>query len=81
MSSCANCGLPPNALSQDGLSIEVLAEKQYGDKRARKQTVWVCSSECAVQALGCAKYSTKTSGWPVTLDQWRPIARRQLKEK
>lgn len=79
--SCHNCGCPVGALLQDGRMIEVVAEKEYGDKRPRKHSVWACSEECAIQALGCAKYGNKTSSWPITLDQWRPMARRALKGK
>jgi hypothetical protein len=80
-SSCHNCGCPPGANSNPGQNIVVTAtSKEYGEKRPRKSAVWCCSEECCVQALGISKYGTKTSSWPVTLNQWRPIARRQLKE-
>ena len=80
--TCWNCGIPQDSASaENGQSLEIKGEKQYGDKRPRKKTIWVCSGECAVQTLGQAKYGIKTSSWPITLDQFRPIARRQLRRK
>ena len=78
--ACHNCGLPERSLSQDGQSIQIQLEKGYGEKRPRKSTVWVCTEECAIQALGISKHGAKTSSWPITLAQWTPMARRILKE-
>ena len=71
MSACHNCGLPPGTLTNPGLTIQVASKLEYGQKRARKASVWVCCRECAVQALGQAKYGLATSKWPVTLAQFR----------
>jgi hypothetical protein len=75
MSVCHNCGCPPGALKSAGRSIQVATALEYGQKRARKTTVWVCTDECAVQALGQAKYGTNTCKWPVTLNQFRSTVR------
>ena len=77
--ACHNCGLPERSLSQDGQSIQIQLEKGYGEKRPRKSTVWVCTEECAIQALAVSKYGHQTSKWPVTLDQARTIIRREMK--
>jgi hypothetical protein len=73
--TCHNCGLPQGTLSSAGRSIQITAKLEYGQKRARKQTVWCCTDECAVQALGQAKYGLATSKWPVTLSQFRSTVR------
>ena len=77
MATCENCAIPEGACGNIGTTIQVGAEKRYGDKRARKVTVWCCSEECAVQASGISQYGPKTSSWPVTLDQYRTLFRRR----
>jgi hypothetical protein len=75
--NCQNCNVPQGACGNVGQSIVIGAEKQYGDKRARKVTVWCCSEECAVQASGISEYGPASFRWPVTLDQYRTLFRRR----
>jgi len=77
MTSCHNCSIPQGACGNVGQTLQVGAEKQYGDKRSRKVTVWTCSENCAVQASGISKYGPATFRWPVTLDQHRALFRRE----
>jgi hypothetical protein len=65
-------------LIQDGRSVQIQLAAGYGEKRPRKSTVWVCSDECAIQAMGISKYGPATFRWPVTLAQARPIMKREL---
>ena len=76
--TCQNCGCPQGALIQDGRSVHIQLAAGYGEKRPRKSTVWVCSDECAIQAMGISKYGPATFRWPVTLAQARPIMKREL---
>jgi hypothetical protein len=41
--------------------------------RERKITVWVCSDECAIQAMGIAKWGSATHKWPISLAQYRAM--------
>jgi hypothetical protein len=71
--TCFNCSCPEGAATDPGRQIVVTGDRRYGDKRPRKCTVWCCSDECAIQALGISKYGRKTSAWPITLDQFRAL--------
>ena len=75
--NCENCAIPQGACGNVGNSIQIGAEKRYGDKRARKVTVWCCSESCAIQAAGISEYGGKTSAWPVTLSQYTTLFRRR----
>ena len=76
--TCHNCGLPERALSQDGQTIQIQLAAGYGEKRPRRSTVWVCTEECALQAMAQSRYGSASSKWPVNLDQARTVFRREL---
>lgn len=68
--TCHNCGCPDGALLCDGRKLEVTVRAENAYRRDRKQTVWVCSDECGVQALFVAKYGA-THRAPMTLQKFR----------
>ena len=72
--SCHCCGLPPGTDGSKGRNITIVQEKEYGQKRASKAAVWVCSSECAYQALGLAKYGA-SHRWPISLAKFRSVTK------
>jgi hypothetical protein len=69
--NCENCGLPPGATHDPGRTFEITKRALNAFHRDRKATVWACSDECAIQALGVAKYGSATHRWPITLAQFR----------
>jgi hypothetical protein len=73
MESCYNCGLPADCVSGDGLKVVLHVRPQPGEKfkRERKQTVWCCRDECAIQSLAIARYGPATHKWPITLAEFR----------
>lgn len=75
--TCENCGLPEGAHAEKGHRIQITREAVNSFKRASKATVWVCSRECGVQALGVSKYGRASCKWPVTLAQFRATVSRQ----
>ena len=72
--SCFNCGLPEGTDGNKGRNVTIVQEKEYGQKRASKAAVWVCSSECAYQALGLAKYGA-SHRWPISLAKFRSVTK------
>ena len=78
MAACHMCGIPDGGTDR-GRVVEVIGKAQFGDKRARKSTVWVCSNECAHQALAVSKYGPASSKWPVTLAQFRKLNRLEVR--
>jgi hypothetical protein len=68
--TCANCGLPEGTDGNKGHAIQITQPPEYGAKRSRKASVWCCSAECAVQALGTSKWGPSHK-WPVSLDKFR----------
>ena len=75
--SCENCGLPPGAHTGQGHTVTVIRKAENGFQRDKKATVWVCSGECGVQAIGMSKYGRASHKWPVTLAQVRSQVKRQ----
>ncbi len=75
--NCENCGLPPGALFDQGHRITITRRAENNFKRDSKATVWVCSRECGVQALGVSKYGRASCKWSVTLAQVRAWVKRQ----
>lgn len=69
--NCHNCGLPKGALKNDGREVQVEVRASNGFQRNRKISVWVCTDECGIQALGVSKWGPVTHRWPVTLAQFR----------
>lgn len=78
MSTCINCGLPEHSLSQEGQTIQIQLKAGYGEKRPRRSTVWVCTEECALQAMCISRYGENTAKWPITMAQGRVIMRKEL---
>ncbi len=79
MESCQNCAAPEGSLSHPGVRIALNLRPQGKYERERKQTVWCCNDECAVEALAIARYGPATHKWPITLAQFRamnPVERR-----
>ena len=72
--ACANCGLPEGTDSNKGRTIQLTQAPEYGSKRQRKAAAWVCSDECAYQALGLAKYGPSHK-WPISLAKFRSATR------
>ena len=72
--SCHSCGMPPGTTSNPGRHVEVTLEPEYGSKRQRKVKVWCCCDECAVQALGTAKWGPSHK-WPISLAKFRSTVR------
>lgn len=73
MESCENCGLPTWVVGSQGILLKLETQKRFGKTRCTKHTVWVCSEECAYQALAVARYGNAASKWPVTLVQFRAM--------
>ena len=71
MSVCWSCGLPPGTDGNKGRSVQIVIPAENGFQRNRKSTVWVCSNECAVQALAISKYGPASHRWPISLAQFR----------
>jgi len=80
MNRCENCGLPEGVLG-DGEKVEIVRRAENGFNRDRRATVWVCSAECGAQTFGISKYGSKTSTWPVTLNQIRSQYRRKQNDE
>jgi hypothetical protein len=71
--ACVNCALPSNCLSTPGRKIAIQSRPENGFQKERKRTVWVCTDECAHQALAIAKYGPSTHKWPIRLAQFRAM--------
>jgi hypothetical protein len=68
--TCYNCGLPEGTNGDKGRSIQITLKPENGYQRSRKLSVWCCSDECSVQALGLAKWGPSHK-WPVSLAKFR----------
>src|SRR5215831_5874371 len=71
--ACHNCSLPCDCLSSPGRKITIQTKPENGFQRERKRTVWVCTDECAYQALAISKYGPAASRWPIRLAQFRAM--------
>jgi hypothetical protein len=71
--NCSNCGLPSWGTNSKGFCLKLKTKPRFGKTRCTKHTVWVCSEECAYQALAVARYGPAASRWPVTLAQFRSM--------
>lgn len=74
--TCENCGIAEGALLDAGHRIQITRRAENNFKRESKATVWVCTEECGVQALGVSKYGKASHKWPVTLAQFRATVKR-----
>ena len=59
------------ATSTEGVEVTLQIRAENSFQRNHKRTVWCHSEECAVQALGQARYGSVTHKWPITLAQFR----------
>ena len=71
--NCSTCGLPPWGTNSKGFCLKLETKPRFGKTRCTRHTVWVCSEECAYQALAVARYGPAASRWPVTLAQFRSM--------
>lgn len=71
MDNCHNCGLPSDCCLSEGYRIRIIRKAENEYQRDSKRAVWCHSKECAVQALGIARYGSATHKWPITLAQFR----------
>lgn len=72
--NCHNCSLPDTGNGK-GHNVTITIKPENGYQRQRKATVWTCCKECAVQAVGVAKYGLATHRWPISLAQLRSTVR------
>jgi hypothetical protein len=75
MSSCHNCGAHQGGSENPGRNIQITLQAENTFKRARKVSVWVCTDECAYQALGQSKYGISTHKWPIDLAKFRGVTK------
>jgi hypothetical protein len=75
---CHNCGMGEGAVAGKGRNIQITLKPENNFQRQRKVSVWVCSDNCAYQALAISKYGPATSKWPVTLAQFRSLTRLEV---
>src|SRR5207253_637553 len=68
--TCHNCGLFSDCVSS-GVRIALTIRAGAYRPRDSKRTIWCCSDECAIQALGIARFGPAASKWPITLSQFR----------
>jgi len=73
LENCQNCAMPENVSTHPGVKVVLNVRPQGKYERERKQTVWCCSDECAIQALAVAHYGPSTHKWPITLAQFRAM--------
>ena len=73
MENCHNCAMPDNVSTHPGVKVLLNVRPQGKYERERKQTVWCCCDECAIQAVAVARYGPATHKWPITLAQFRAM--------